>query len=521
MISTQTLHPGSVFDPPRKPLAPNAAHVWQAALGELQLQMTKATFDTWVKPTFALAFDAESNVLVVGVRNAYAKQWLENRLYGMIERTLNHVLGRAAEIRFVLKTREEGDDASAAEASETTRESANGAPPPSSPNAVSQARNAMNDDTRSTRSDVTSPRGDVTSPRGDVARNGAFQYAPVRGQGSTLNPKYTFETYIVGNSNRLAHAACMAVAERPAEAYNPLFIYGGTGLGKTHLLHALGWIPQLRGKQVVYVSSETFTNELINSIRTQTAEEFRRAYREVDVLLIDDIQFIAGKETTQEEFFHTFNSLHGLNKQIVISADRHPRAISTLEERLRSRFEGGLIADIQPPDFETRAAILRFKAEAQPMAAPSDVIDFLARKIQSNIRELNGALTRVVAYAMLMKLPLSVDLAQTVLQDVLQQTPLSTEQVVNAVCEYYRISAEDLKGRGRNKEVVTPRQMAMYLLREATGASLPQIGEVLGGRDHTTVMYSVEKIAQEIEQDDQRRREMLAIKERLYNGNRA
>jgi chromosomal replication initiator protein len=274
----------------------------------------------------------------------------------------------------------------------------------------------------------------------------------------------------------------------------------------------------LRGKQVVYVSSETFTNELINSIRTQTAEDFRRAYREVDVLLIDDIQFIAGKETTQEEFFHTFNSLHGLNKQIVISADRHPRAISTLEERLRSRFEGGLIADIQPPDFETRAAILRFKAESQPMSVPSDVIDFLARKIQSNIRELNGALTRVVAYAQLMQAPLTVDLAQTVLQDVLQQTPLSTDQVVSAVCEYYRVSSEDLKGRGRNKEVVTPRQMAMYLLREATGASLPQIGEALGGRDHTTVMYSVEKIAQEVEQDDQRRREMLAIKERLYNG---
>jgi chromosomal replication initiator protein len=290
-------------------------------------------------------------------------------------------------------------------------------------------------------------------------------------------------------------------------------------LGKTHLLHALGWLPLNRGKQVVYVSSETFTNELINSIRTQTAEEFRRAYREVDVLLIDDIQFIAGKETTQEEFFHTFNSLHSANKQIVISSDRHPRAIPTLEERLRSRFEGGLIADIQPPDFETRAAILRFKSETQPLPIPSDVIDFLARKIQSNIRELSGALTRVVAYAQLLQAPLSVDLAQTVLQDVLQQTPVSPDQVINAVADYYRVSVDDLKGRGRNKEVVTPRQMAMYLMRESTGASLPQIGDALGGRDHTTVMYSVEKIAQEVEQDDQRRREMLAIKERLYNNN--
>lgn len=506
MISTQPLRPAAPSEPvrenPRKPLAPNAAHLWQAALGELQLQMTKATFDTWVKPTFALSYDAERALLTIGVRNAYAKQWLENRLYGMIERTLNHVLGSPAEIRFVLKTREENE--TDAPEHEPKRAPNTGTSAPTTPSdAAAQAF-------------IQEP---VRTPMlSDKARSSASQYTPSRGQGSTLNPKYTFDAYIVGNSNRLAHAACIAVAERPAEAYNPLFLYGGTGLGKTHLLQALGWIPQLRGKQVVYVSSETFTNELINSIRTQTAEEFRRAYREVDVLLIDDIQFIAGKETTQEEFFHTFNSLHGLNKQIVISADRHPRAISTLEERLRSRFEGGLIADIQPPDFETRSAILRYKAESQPIPVPGDVIDFLSRKIQSNIRELNGALTRVVAYAQLMQAPLTIELATQVLQDILTQTPVSTNQVLTAVCDYYRVSVEDLKGRGRNKEVVTPRQMAMYLLREATGSSLPQIGEVLGGRDHTTVMYSVEKIAQEIEQDDQRRREMLAIKERLYNG---
>jgi chromosomal replication initiator protein len=474
----------------------SAGQLWHAALGELQLQMTKATFDTWVKPTFALAY--EEGTLVVGVRNAYAKQWLENRLYGMIQRTLNHILGRSAEVRFILnpeggfrgKPREAGSAFLGEQDMDTTQ-------------------------------DFSASGSARVAPNQEPYSNNGSDYTPYRANASTLNSKFTFDTYIVGNSNRLAHAACVAVGERPAEAYNPLFLYGGTGLGKTHLLHALGWLTHTRGKQVVYISSETFTNELINSIRTQTAEEFRRAYREVDALLIDDIQFIAGKETTQEEFFHTFNSLHSANKQIVISSDRHPRAIPTLEERLRSRFEGGLIADIQPPDFETRAAILRAKAESQPLPVPYEVIDFLARKIQSNIRELSGALTRVVAYAQLMKADLTVDLANTVLQDILQHQALSVDEVLAAVAEYYRISLDDLKGRGRNKEVVTPRQMAMYFLREETDASLPQIGELLGGRDHTTVMYSVEKITQEIEQDDQRRREMLVIKERLYQRQRA
>jgi chromosomal replication initiator protein len=240
----------------------------------------------------------------------------------------------------------------------------------------------------------------------------------------------------------------------------------------------------------------------------------------VDVLLIDDIQFIAGKETTQEEFFHTFNSLHAANKQIVISSDRHPRAIPTLEERLRSRFEGGLIVDIQPPDIETRIAILRSKAESQPIPVPEAIVDFLARKIQSNIRELEGALTRVVAFAQLMEAPLTVDLANAVLQDILRQAPITLDEVLNTVAEFYGIDLDEVKGRGRNREVVVPRQMAMYLLREETNASLPQIGEIFG-RDHTTVMYSVEKMAEMIDTDTQRRREMLTIKERLYQAQRA
>jgi chromosomal replication initiator protein len=489
-----------------------AGQVWHAALGELQLQMTKATFDTWVKPTFAMGYEEET--LVVGVRNAYAKQWLENRLYGMIQRTLNHLLGRSAEVKFVLNPNSKSSSAEMG-----LRDSLRG------PGRALTGEESMETRQDFSAADLARAAAEAEAGEPSAPNAGAYgssgEYTPYRANGSTLNPKFTFETYIVGNSNRLAHAACVAVGERPAEAYNPLFLYGGTGLGKTHLLHALGWLTHTRGKQVVYISSETFTNEMINSIRNNTAEQFRRAYREVDALLIDDIQFIAGKDSTQEEFFHTFNSLHSANKQIVISSDRHPRAIPTLEERLRSRFEGGLIADIQPPDFETRAAILRFKAESQPMQVPLDVIDFLARKIQSNIRELSGALTRVVAYAQLMKTGLTVDLANTVLQDMFQHQPLSVDEVLATVAEYYRISIDDLKGRGRNKEVVLPRQMAMYFLREETSASLPQIGDVLGGRDHTTVMYSVEKITQEIEQDDQRRREMLAIKERLYRGQRA
>lgn len=507
------------FVPSHASRSSSAGQVWHAALGELQLQMTKATFDTWVKPTFAIGYEQET--LVVGVRNAYAKQWLENRLYGMIQRTLNHILGRSAEVKFVLNPDGASRTAVSRLASAAEAEALNlppvagsafiGEPSMESTQEFStgeSAEAAVLQDSRERAAPNTSA----------VAVNG--DYTPYRASGSTLNPKFTFDTYIVGNSNRLAHAACVAVGERPAEAYNPLFLYGGTGLGKTHLLHALGWLTHNRGKRVVYISSETFTNEMINSIRNNNAEQFRRAYREVDALLIDDIQFIAGKDSTQEEFFHTFNSLHSANKQIVISSDRHPRAIPTLEERLRSRFEGGLIADIQPPDYETRAAILRFKAESEPIAVPLEVIDFLARKIQSNIRELYGALTRVVAYGQLMKADLTVDLANTVLQDMFQHQPLSIDEVLETVAEYYRVEVDDLKGRGRNKEVVLPRQMAMYFLREETNASLPQIGDLLGGRDHTTVIYSVEKITTEIEQDDQRRREMLAIKERLYRGQR-
>jgi chromosomal replication initiator protein len=333
-----------------------------------------------------------------------------------------------------------------------------------------------------------------------------------------LNTKYTFDQFIVGASNRLAHAASLAVAEKPAEAYNPLFLSGGVGLGKTHLLQAIAHFALTQGKNVMYTTSETFTNDLINAIRTQSTDSFREKYRSADFLLIDDIQFIAGKESTQEEFFHTFNTLHSSEGQIVLTSDRPPKAITTLEERLRSRFEWGLLADVQPPDLETRMAILRFKADSQTTTVPSDVMEFIARRAQNNIRELEGALNKVIAHAAMLRQPLSIDLAKEALQDIVsRQAELTVAQIITAVSNFYRMDSEIIVGRGRSKDVAAARHMAMFLAREETGASLPQIGEAIGGRDHTTVMHGWEKIATLIERNDKLRREMLAIREVIYS----
>jgi chromosomal replication initiator protein len=310
----------------------------------------------------------------------------------------------------------------------------------------------------------------------------------------------------------------MAVAENPACAYNPLFLYGGVGLGKTHLLHAVGNATAGRGLQVLYVSSEDFTNDLINAIRMHTTDAFREHYRRIDVLLIDDIQFIAGKESTQEEFFHTFNALHGQDKQLVISSDRPPKALVTLEERLRSRFEWGLTADIQPPDLETRLAILRSKAERAGRSVESQHLELIARRVQSNIRELEGALTRVLAYSDLSNQPLSAELIEIALADLLPRPgALTADRIIAAVAEHFDLDESVLLGRGRSREVALPRQIAMYLIREETQASLPRIGEALGGRDHTTVMYGCDKIGEQLETDDAMRRQVAAIRETLYS----
>ena len=323
-----------------------------------------------------------------------------------------------------------------------------------------------------------------------------------------LNPKYTFDTFVIGNSNRFAHAACVAVAESPAKAYNPLFLYGGVGLGKTHLMHAIGHhiMCQKKDPKVVYVSSEKFTNELINSIKDDRNEEFRNKYRNVDILLIDDIQFIAGKERTQEEFFHTFNSLHEANKQIIISSDRPPKEIPTLEDRLRSRFEMGLITDIQAPDFETRIAILRKKAQMENIEVPNEVMTYIAKNIKSNIRELEGALTRVVAYSSLTNRMISFDLATEALKDII--TTSKTEEItVNRIKEkvstVFNLKMEDFNSKKRTRSIAHPRQIAMYLCRELTDLSLPKIGEEFGGRDHTTVIHAHDKVARDIVENEE------------------
>lgn len=442
------------------------ADVWQAALGELQLQLTKATFDTWVKQTRVLAY--EDGTFVIGVQNGYAKDWLENRLRATIHRTLTSILKRAVEVRFVVQ-------------------------PPAA---------AAEEPVLLLHSNGTSRPGRSNNGRHPIA----------------LNPQYTFEQFIIGSSNRLAHAASLAVAESPAKAYNPLFLYGGVGLGKTHLLQAIAHYGLTHGSQVLYVSSETFTNDLINAIRNKATEEFRERYRNADFLLVDDIQFIAGKESTQEEFFHTFNALHSSGRQIVISSDRPPQSIPTLEERLASRFEWGLIADVQPPDLETRIAILRFKAERHRVHVPNDVIELIAKQMQNNIRELEGGLNRVLAYANLMEASVTLDLAHQALSHLTdRREQLTLEDILCAVARHYNISESDLLGRSRRKEVALARQMVMYLAREETDASLPKIGQALGGRDHSTVLYGSEKIAEQVEADSGLRRDLVTIRELLYH----
>lgn len=498
----------------------NLAKTWSTALGTLQMQMSRSEYNTWLQRTTLMSL--ENGIATIGTPSTFYKEGLENRYTGTVRETLSDIVGTPVQVRVVIASHHPGRG----EYGSTSREAA------SSDDQLHDQSLSMNG-SRTNGSYGFGMNGSPAHTNGHGNNNGYSLHdrlAPQQLEFSSqlrgmLNPKYTFERFIVGSSNRLANAACLAVAEHPAMAYNPLFLYGGVGLGKTHLLQAIGNYALDRDPEinVLYVSSEKFTNDLINSIRRQQTEEFRIRYRNIDILLIDDIQFIAGKESTQEEFFHTFNHLHALGKQIVISSDRPPKAILTLEERLRSRFEWGLIVDVQLPDLETRTAILRAKAEQLSTHVDAEVIDFLAQRIQSNIRELEGSLNRVAAYAQMHNTSISISVATSALSELLDTTRrrrITPDVILRQVADFYSVELKLLQGRSRSRNIVVPRQVAMYLLREETDASLVDIGQHLGGRDHTTVMYGYEKVEKEIETDQRLRQEVMTIREKLYQGSR-
>ena len=432
------------------------AEIWLKCTDKFKESVNEKIFDVWIKPIVPL--EVTEDYYKVAVKNSFFKTMLEENYASVIEGILSGIMGK--NIKLVIETMD------TEQGKETKIE-------------------------------------DLTEIKPAKREQQQLFTEKTEDQGpdeSNLNPKFVFETFVIGNSNRFAHAAAQAVANNPAHAYNPLFLYGGVGLGKTHLMHAIGnRIKQNNpSMKVLYTSSEKFTNEIINSIQNKTTEAFRQKYRNIDCLIIDDIQFLKGKEQTQVEFFHTFNALKDANKQIIISSDRPPREIETLEDRLRSRFDQGLTADIQPPDLETRMAILRKKAASDHIELPNDVITLLATNIATNIREIEGAYTKIVAYTSLMDMPITVETAQKVLQDMgntVKTRQITFEGIIKVVAEHYNIKQEELFNKKRTQNIAFPRQVAMYLCRELADLSYPRIGELFGGRDHTTVIHAYEKIS--------------------------
>ena len=428
--------------------------LWDQTLTIIKAEMSEVSFNTWIKSCEPISIS--NDTIRISVPNSFTQDILEKRYKDLVANSIKSICSKLYKIEFLIASDIKSDETSKEDTPELKKNKA-----------------VLISDELST----------------------------------TLNPKYTFDSFVIGNSNRFAHAASLAVAEAPAKAYNPLFIYGGVGLGKTHLMHAIGHyiLDSNPNARVEYVSSEKFTNELINAIKDDKNEEFRNKYRNVDVLLIDDIQFIAGKERTQEEFFHTFNALHDANKQIILSSDRPPKEIPTLEDRLRSRFEWGLIADIQVPDFETRMAILKKKADVEKLNVANEVMVYIATKIKSNIRELEGALIRIVAYSSLTNKEITVDLASEALKDIIskkQGKNITIGIIQDIVASYFNLRIEDLKSQRRTRNIAYPRQIAMYLSRKLTDMSLPKIGEEFGGRDHTTVIHAYEKISENLNTDE-------------------
>jgi chromosomal replication initiator protein len=524
---------------------PDLAHLWSRTLERLTAQdELTPQFQAWLSLTRPIAF-VEDTVLLAAPHD-FAKDILETRLRPALTAALANEIGRDVRVAVTVEpstavagapddSRNFGNDNGAyasdneayagdnrAYTSDADRRSVDettGQHAPRHPDETrhtDDTRNAEDrqhgiDDGRRERDHRSAAGGRDNQPARAHLGTGREPGARREIEPARLNPKYTFETFVIGASNRFAHAAAVAVAEAPAKAYNPLFIYGESGLGKTHLLHAIGHYAMglFHGARVRYVSSEEFTNDFINSIRDGKAEGFRRRYREVDVLLVDDIQFLENKEQTQEEFFHTFNTLHNANKQIVISSDRPPKQLITLEDRLRNRFEWGLLTDVQPPELETRIAILRKKAAQERLNVPNDVMEYIASKIASNIRELEGALIRVTAFASLNRQGVDLSLAEVVLKDLIpdsQGPEITAATIMGATAAYFGISLEDLCGSSRSRVLVTARQVAMYLCRELTDLSLPKIGQLFGGRDHTTVMHADRKI-----------RSLMAERRSIYN----
>ncbi|MBI4426109.1 MAG: chromosomal replication initiator protein DnaA [Candidatus Kerfeldbacteria bacterium] len=447
--------------------------LWQVVLGELELLISKANFTTWFKNTFVLS--ADQGTVLIGVPNAFTQSWLQNKYHDQIIKALEHALDqKPVKVEYQVSTPK-----------------------------------------RHAASPGSTPTVDTVAPKPTANGNGRIE-------DFNLNPRYQFVGFVVGKGNALAHAAAMAVSEKPGETYNPLFIYGGAGLGKTHLMQAIGHevLRRFPDKRVLYVSCERFTNDFIQAVSRGQAESFKKRYRTVDVLLIDDIQFLAGKEGTQEEFFHTFNALHQVNRQIVVTSDRPPKSIPALEARITSRFEWGMIADIAQPDYETRTAILESKCKDKRYRLSAEILHFLATTIQSNVRELEGALNRIIVYQQLNNAAPTLDGVKQLLASVTSRAPrggLTAKQLLNTVASFYDVSLDDMVGNSRKKELVLPRQIAMFLMREELKSSFPNIGHELGGRDHTTAMHAVMKIGTIVGNDDKLRQDINLIRQRLYN----
>lgn len=467
--------------------------LWKAALDQLELKISQGNYLTWFRQ--AKITGRQASEVVIETASPFAYEWLSKKYRSLILEALQSLDKSVVSVKFAITSR------------------------PSMQRAVGKKNLHLL--VQKNRPVVSSPLPQpVPTPVPSIALS--LSRGQVQQPGSlTLNPKYIFSTFVIGTSNEIAHAACQAVADRPGLAYNPLFIYGGVGLGKTHLLQAVGNAVLAQGphKKVLYVSSERFMNEFVEAIREQKTQQFRKRYRDADVLIIDDIQFLAGKTKTQEELFHTFNALHGQNKQVILSSDRPPAAIPTLQERLSSRLAGGMIVDIKRPDYETRLAILEEKAQTRGVQVDSDALEFIAKNIQNNVRELEGALNRVLGHSEVHNERVTLEYTKKVLADLLEKTQrraIDARQIIDTVSVYYNLPTDDLCGKCRKKEIVRPRQVAMYLLRKESSMSFPSIGEYFGGRDHTTAMHACEKIEKLLEHDDELSQEISFLRERLY-----